>query len=50
MDNLGHRENGRQRPDQFKAVHTQVGIIHLLEFVCSFSYLYTFLGRMKYTD
>lgn len=23
MDNLGHRENGRQRPDQFKAVHTQ---------------------------
>ncbi|CAD6337864.1 unnamed protein product [Miscanthus lutarioriparius] len=23
MDNLGHRENGRQRPDQYKAVHTQ---------------------------
>ncbi|KAL6606284.1 hypothetical protein ACP70R_041937 [Stipagrostis hirtigluma subsp. patula] len=23
MDNLGHRENGRQRPDQYKAVHAQ---------------------------
>ncbi|KAM3196029.1 hypothetical protein ACQJBY_071948 [Aegilops geniculata] len=23
MDNLGHRENGRQRPDPYKALHTQ---------------------------
>ncbi|KAJ1257798.1 hypothetical protein BS78_10G023600 [Paspalum vaginatum] len=23
MDNHGHRENGRQRPDQYKAAHTQ---------------------------
>ncbi|KAK3128286.1 hypothetical protein QOZ80_6BG0459420 [Eleusine coracana subsp. coracana] len=23
MDNLGHRENGRQRPDPYKAIHTQ---------------------------
>uniref|UniRef100_A0A0D9WLD5 GAGA-binding transcriptional activator n=1 Tax=Leersia perrieri TaxID=77586 RepID=A0A0D9WLD5_9ORYZ len=23
MDNLGHRENGRQRPDQYKGLHTQ---------------------------
>jgi hypothetical protein len=24
MDNLGHRENGRQRLEQYKAMHTQV--------------------------
>lgn len=23
MDNIGHRENGRQRPDQYKGLHTQ---------------------------
>jgi hypothetical protein len=30
MDNLGHRENGRQRPDQYKALHAQVCVIRHL--------------------